>query len=196
MLTCLLALALAVELSPRQAAEIQHEHDKAQAQVAAKYGHRKSSELSSEERRQMVRDQAEAERKVLDDHDVSPGAWVRHQALRTPEVRAEVEREQEALAAKEKEEQQALEATKRQEEAAGATVSVQRGFGEENPVMMEEQKGGPVTVERGLPPEAEEEKALVNEQDRLEGAGAAKGEKPTKAAGARQDRQGARGGRR
>jgi hypothetical protein len=196
MLTCLLALALAAELSPRQAAEIQHEHDKAQAQVAAKYGNRKSSELSSEERRQMVRDQAEAERKVLADHDVSPGAWVRNQALRTPADRAEVKREQEALAAKEKEQQQVLDATKRQEEAEGSAVSVQRGFSEENPVMVEEKKGGPVTVEHGLPPEAQEETALVNEQDRLEGVGAAKGEKPAKPAGAHHDRQGASGGRR
>jgi hypothetical protein len=170
MLTLVLALTLRADVSPEQAAAIQHDAQKAQAEVAAKYGQKKSSELSSDERRDMIRDQASAERKVLDRHGVSAHDWSRSQALRSREEQAQVKKEAAAIAEKEK---AAEEAKPKSPEAQ--PIAIQRGINEEHPVVLEEREnpGGQIVVEKGLPPEVKEEKDLLSEHERLEAAGAA-----------------------
>ena len=172
MLTLVLALTLRADVSPEQAAAIQHDAEKAQAEVAAKYGQKKSSELSSDERRDMIRDQAAAEREVLDRHGVSAHDWARSQALRSREERAQVKREAAAIAEQEKE-KAAVETQKKSSEAK--PISIQRGINEEHPVVLEEREnpGGQIIVENGLPPEVNEEKDLLSVHERLEAAGAA-----------------------
>ncbi|HEY0883192.1 MAG TPA: hypothetical protein VGD87_16770, partial [Archangium sp.] len=58
------------EVAPDKAAAIELEQQKAQSEVSAKYGNKKLSELSQDERRQMVRDSVEADKKVLEKNGV------------------------------------------------------------------------------------------------------------------------------
>jgi hypothetical protein len=166
--TLILALALSTEPSPQEAAAIQHDLAKAQAAIDTRYGHKRPLELPNETRQALIREQAEAERRVLEAHAVSTKDWVRSQARRDRAAQAEVKRELAALVEKEK----SAEAQK-PEGGEGKPVTVQRGFGEHAPVALEEAPvhDGTVAVERGLPPEVQEETDLLADHDRLEASG-------------------------
>jgi hypothetical protein len=71
--------ALAEDLSPEKLGQIEHEQNKAAAEIDKKYGNKKPSELSSEERRQMIKDKAAAEQSVLDKHGVEKKDYVHAQ---------------------------------------------------------------------------------------------------------------------
>lgn len=182
---CLLA---ADDVTPAKAAEIQRAQTKAQAEVSAKYGNKKSSELSPDERRQMVRDQQAADKAVLDKAGVDAKTWARES----------VKMDRAGYAATQKEVKDQNEAEKKAAEAAksgkkdGPTeVSVQRGFNDEEPVTLEEKENdGQVSVEKSLPPEVAAEQAAASEQDRLEGAAKSEPEAPA----ARPAAKGGKGG--
>lgn len=146
----LLALpAPAQELTPEKAAEIDRDQKKAQDQVSKKYGNKKSNELSSDERKAMIRDQADADRAVLDKHGVSAKEFSRYSASQSRDDRA---RTKDAAAALEKKEQEAAEKEKQQAAAAQPQdIPVQRGFGDGKTVELEAQEGAPPVVEQGLP---------------------------------------------
>lgn len=91
----LLAAALVVPFavraeppSPEDLAKIQYEQEKAAADVEKKYGDKKPSELSPEERRAMIKERAAAEREVLDKHGVDPKEYARAQAKQSVDDRA------------------------------------------------------------------------------------------------------------
>ncbi len=146
-------LVLAESLTPEQLARIRRDEKAAVDRVNAAHGNKKSSELSTAERRQMIREQQEAIQRVMDEHGVSRKDYARQSARMGPKQNAEVAAAEKAL--------------EEQEKAAGAAkpqqtgeLQVQQGFSDENPVTLEEQEGAQPIVEHGLP---------VGEEDPPEG---------------------------
>ncbi|AKJ02615.1 hypothetical protein ATI61_1176 [Archangium gephyra] len=140
-------LVLAEDLTPEQLARIRRAEKAAVDKVNAAHGNKKSSELSTDERRQMIREQQEAVRKVMDENGVSPKDYARQSARMGRKQNEQVAAEEKALEAKEK----AAGAAKPPHEKEPGEIQVQEGFSEENPVMLDEQEGASPVVEHGLP---------------------------------------------
>lgn len=160
MLALVVVLALAADdLTPQKAAKVQKDLDQANADVAKKYGNKKSSELSQDERREMIRDQRAAEIAVLDKNGVDPKEYARYEAKMNMADRAATKDARVALDKKEADDKKAAEAAKQ----GGQEIQIQRGFNENNPVTLEEKpaggSGGAPVVEKGLPPDAQSDQA-------------------------------------
>ncbi len=141
-------LALAEELTPERLASIRRAEKAAVDKVNAAHGNKKSSEMSASERRQMIQEQQEAVRKVMEEHGVSAKDYARQSARMGPKQNEQVAAAEKALEAKEK----AAGAAKKSEQAREpGEIQVQEGFSEDNPVMLEEEEGAPPVVEHGLP---------------------------------------------
>jgi hypothetical protein len=142
------------DLNPEKAAKIDRDTEKALKAVDKKYGNKKSSELSSDERRQVIQERAAAEREVLEKHNVDAKAYTKYTSRQTKDERAATKQAGEALDAKEK----AAEADKAKEREAAnqpKEITIQRGgAGNKDPIIMEEKAGAPPIVEKGLPQEA------------------------------------------
>ncbi|MEW5742018.1 MAG: hypothetical protein AB1938_24095 [Myxococcota bacterium] len=161
-----------------QAAAIALDQRDAQAEVAKKYGNKKPSELTNEERAAMIRDQAAAEQKVLDKHGVDRSTWARQQMAKSPK---EVAAQKEAEKKLDQKRQDEAKAKAEKDQAGEKEVEVQRGFSDANPVTMEEKPGEGVAVEQGLPSEAAADQAEAAGQDQpSDGSGAEAGDKPAK----------------
>ncbi len=80
------------ELSPEQLGQIEHEQNKAAAEIDKKYGNKKPSELSQDERRQMIREKAAAEQSVLDKHGVDKKDYVHAQTRMNRDDREQAQR--------------------------------------------------------------------------------------------------------
>lgn len=161
-----LVIALGAEpIPPEKAAQIERAQQKAQAAVDAKYGNRKLSELSQDERRQLTKDRAEAEAKVLEENGVDAKQWARESLKKDRAAYADGKERVKALVEKEKADAEAAEKAKKEPRE----VQVQKGISDANPVVLEEQEGGAPVVETELPPEVAADQADAAEQDRLEG---------------------------
>jgi hypothetical protein len=147
-------LALAEEeLTPEKLAAIRRDEKKAQAKVDAAYGDRQSSEMSTEERRNAIREQQAAGLKVMEKHGVSDKEYSRRMARMSPEELEAVERAEKKLEAEEKAAREAAEQKQREAEARGPEdIPIQRGISDDNPVELEAAEGAGSVVERGLPP--------------------------------------------
>jgi hypothetical protein len=149
LVTLCLALVADEPIEPEKAAAVERAQARAQAEVAAKYGNKKSSELSQDERRQMVKDQADADRAVLEKLGVDAKQWARESLRR--------DRDQYAKNKALVKEQDGKEKADEERKKAAATkkdVEVQRGINEDNPVTLDEKSAeGQVGVEQGLPPD-------------------------------------------
>jgi hypothetical protein len=171
----LLALTLTADdpIPPEKSAQIERDQAKAQDEVARKFGNKKSSELSQDERRQMIREQEAADKAVLEKAGVDPKQWARESAKRDRASFAQQKELVKDLAEKEKKAAEALKKAK--ELAKDKEITVQRGISDENPVIVDEKdaEDGTVAVEKGLPPDVESDQAMAAEQDRLENSGAA-----------------------
>jgi hypothetical protein len=163
MLRSLIALALLLggvaragdPLSPKELAAVDRELGKQIREVEKKYGNKKTSELTPEERRGYSRDRAAAEQKVLEKHGVDPRTYGHRIGRLSRTERDEVQAAAEELEAKEKAEEKKGVASK--ESAAGAQeVRIQRGFNENAPVTLNEApaKPGEVVAENGIPADA------------------------------------------
>ncbi|WP_257462374.1 hypothetical protein [Archangium lipolyticum] len=143
------SLVLAEDLTPEQMARIRRDEKAAMDKVNAAYGNKKPSELSTEERRQIIREQQEAARGVMEKHGVSAKDYARQTARMGPKGNEAVEAAEKGLEAKEK----AAAAAAKTEGNGTEEIQIQQGINEENPVMLEEQEGAPpvVEVEMGLP---------------------------------------------
>lgn len=150
LVTLCLALVADEPIAPEKAAAVERAQAKAQAEVAAKYGNKKSSELTQDERRQMVKDQAEADKAVLEKLGVDPKQWARESMKRDRDQYAK----NKALV-KEQDEKEKAEEERKKADASKKDVEVQRGINEDNPVTLDEKAGaeGQVGVEQGLPPD-------------------------------------------
>jgi hypothetical protein len=155
------------EVPPDKAAAIELQQQKAQAEVSAKYGNKKLSELSQDERRQMVRDSVEADKKVLEKNGVDAKDWQRQQMKKDRAEYAEGKQRVKDLAEKEKAEEE----KKKAEAGKSDEVQIQRGITDSTPVTLDEKpnEGGKVPVEEGLPPE------VLQEMGELDGDSSAAG---------------------
>jgi hypothetical protein len=145
----LLTLVLRADgLPPQTTAAIEHDTAKATAEVQEKYGNRKPAELSPEERRQLGRDQADAERKVLEKHGVSEKEWASSGSRRSRDDREAIKAAREGLVEKDKADAAAAEKAKAEANKPKEVV-VQRGISEQNPVTLDEAAGAAPVVERG-----------------------------------------------
>jgi hypothetical protein len=153
----LIASLLLADLTPEQLAKVQHERDKALEEVKLKYGGKPSSELTQDERRDMIKDQREAESQVLEKNGVDAKEIARYEAKLSLDDRAATKAAKQQI--EEKEKQQAAEKEKK---AEPGEIPIQRGFNDANPVTLEEKtsNGAPV-VEKGLPPEAQDDIAAA-----------------------------------
>lgn len=143
-------------IAPDEAAAIALDTKEAQDEVAKKYGNKKPSELSNDERTQMIKDQAAAEKKVLDKHGVSASAWARQQMAQSPKEAAAQKERVKALEDKRKAD---AEAAAKERDKPEQPVQVQRGISDSNPVTLEENPTSEPVVEEGLPAEAESDQA-------------------------------------
>jgi hypothetical protein len=88
------------DVTPQQAAAMQAEQAKQTEQVNKQFGNRKSSELSPDERREMIRAQAEGEKKALEKTGLSAKEWARHAQSLSRENAKAVQQERQRLDAK------------------------------------------------------------------------------------------------
>jgi hypothetical protein len=157
------AALLLADLSPEQLAKVQHDRDKAMADVSKKYGDKKPSELSQDERRDMIKDQREAESRVLDENGVDPKEVARYEARLSLDDRAATKAAKQKI--EEKEKRDAEEKEKKSKEGSGE-IPIQRGFNDNNPVVLEEKQGnGAPVVEKGLPTEAQDDLNAAQQGD-------------------------------
>jgi hypothetical protein len=157
-----------------EAAAIALDTKEAQAEVAKKYGDKKPNELSNAERSQMIRDQADAEKKVLEKHGVDAHTWARQQMAKSPkEVAAQKDLEKQLAEKREADAKAAKDKDKGPKE-----ITVQRGISDANPVTMEEAESAGPTVEQGLPAEATDDQAAAAGQDATDAKASAPAEKP------------------
>src|SRR5438128_852334 len=96
---------------------VENVSDDAMADIAKKYGNKKSSELSQDERRDMIQEQRAAENAVMEKNGVDPKEMARYEAKMNLADRAATKTEREKLDQKAEEEKKAAEAKKQQQAA-------------------------------------------------------------------------------
>jgi hypothetical protein len=117
------ASAFADPPSPEDVAKIQYEQDQANADIDKKYGNKKSSEMSSSERKEMMNDKAAAERAVLEKHGVSAKDFSRAQAKQSLDDRAQTREASDKL-------KKDAEAAKKKDDGKGkGEVVIEKGNG-------------------------------------------------------------------
>ncbi|ADO73317.1 hypothetical protein [Stigmatella aurantiaca] len=142
-------LALAQDaLTPEKIALIRRDEQAALDRVNERYGNRKPSEMTSEERRQSIQDQQQAMAAVLEKHEVSDKQYARHVARMSL-----AERDAVTAAAKQLEaEAQAAREAAQNRPPQPEEIPIQNGISDQNPVELESVAGAPAVVEQGLPP--------------------------------------------
>jgi hypothetical protein len=179
----LVAALLFGQITPEQLAQVQVDRDKAQAEVQKKYGDRQPSELSQDERRDMIQEQRDAEDAVIAKSGLDPKELARYEAKLSLEDRAATRAAKQEIEDKEKRE---AEKKAKQEaekaEKANQPVQIQKGFNDKNPVILEDkQNTATPTVEKGLPPDAVEDQNAASGTEREKDKGEApKPAKPAK----------------
>lgn len=148
-----LALVADEPIAPEKAAAIDQAEQKAQAEVSAKYGNKKPTELSREERKALDKDLAEASKQVLEKNGVDPKAWARESLKKG---RDEYAKNKELVKGLNEKDKAAQEAAKKRA-SQPQEIEVQRGVTEDNPVILDEKppEAGAVQIEKGLPPDAQ-----------------------------------------
>ncbi len=179
----LLALRLllgADDLTPEQTAAISYANDKAQAEVSKKYGDKKAGELSNDERLQMARDRAAAQKEVLEKAGVSEVDYFKASRNGDRQAKAEREATKQKLADKDKADEEA------RGKKGDKGIEVVNGFSDENPVTLEDrpQKDGDVRVEKSIAPEdARDQLEAEGSETKSLGGGAADADKPAPKSG-------------
>jgi len=179
----LVAALFLAQLTPEQLAQVQHDREKAQVEIQKKYGDRLPSELSPEERRDLIQEQRDAEDKVLEKNGVDPKELARYEAKLSLDDRAATKAAKKQI--EEKEKRDAEKKEKEEAERANQPIQVQKGFSDSNPVILEENQGsGAPTVEKGLPPEALDDQNAASGADKTD-----KAETPKAKSGGRSKRK-------
>lgn len=124
--------ALADGPTPPEIAQIQHDQQAAEDKVNAEHGNRAPSEMSPEERRQVIQETAAADQKVLDDHKVDLKDYARTTAKLSLDQRQQVEDARKALDEKDRAAKQEAEKKAAAERAKAAAGPVVTGPGDED----------------------------------------------------------------
>lgn len=156
------AVAGAQDLNPAKAAQIEHDQQKKFDQIDKQHGNKLSSEMSSDERREIIKQRASAEQEVFEKHGVDAKEYTKYITKMGLDDRAAMKDAAKQLDKKDAEEKVAKEQQPDSAPKDAKDIPVQRGFNDQNPVTLEEKKGGGVTVEHGLPPEADSDQAAAN----------------------------------
>ncbi len=154
--------AVAQDLNPAMAAQIEHEQQKKFDEIDRKHGNKLPSEMSQDERRDIIHERAAAEEEVFEKHKVDRKDYTQYITKMGLDDRAAMKD-----AAKRLDEKDAEEKVKKESDDSAPKdpkdIPVQHGFNDQNPVTLEEKKNkGEVTVEHGLPPEAEADQAAAS----------------------------------
>ncbi|WNG18506.1 hypothetical protein [Cystobacter fuscus] len=158
-------LALAEDLPPEKLARIRRDEKEALEKVNAAHGGKKSSEMNTAERRQIIEEQQQALQGVLDKHGVSNKDYARQTARMGPKQNAQVDAAEKAL-----------EARKQGAEASSpGEIPIERGWGSDQQVEQEGAEGAMPIVEPGLPSE-EQVPIEGGEMPAVDEAGAPEGE--------------------
>ena len=145
--TLLLAVPpLAGNLDPQKVAKIQREQKQAMDEVDKQHGNKKASEMSSVERKEVIRAQADAQRAVLEKNGVEAKDLARYTAKMSRSERAQAQAADKELEKKET-------ADKVAAAQKPAEIKIQRGFSNKAPVELEAKDEAPPVVEHGLPAE-------------------------------------------
>lgn len=126
-------LSLAQELDPEKVARIRREEKAALAEVEKQHGNKKPSEMSSAERREVIKEQEAAVSRVLEKHGVTAKDYLRYTTRMGRDGNAAVA---EAMERQEAEEKARMEAEARKEAGSGE-VTIQEGFNDRKPVVLE-----------------------------------------------------------
>lgn len=151
-------------LNPEKAAQIDRDTDKALKAVDKKFGNKKPSELTSDERRQVISERAAAEREVFEKHNVDAKAYTKYTSRQSKDERAATKQAGEQLEAKEKA-AEADKVTEKEAAAAPKEITIQRGGAGRDPIIMEEKPGAAPIVEKGLPQEAQDDQTAAGRTD-------------------------------
>src|SRR5688572_28366990 len=92
----------AADLTPESVAKIDREQKKANDAIDKKYGNKKPSELSSAERREIIKERGEAEKAVLEKAGVDPKEYTKYTAKMNREDRVATKAAAEKLEQQEK----------------------------------------------------------------------------------------------
>jgi hypothetical protein len=161
-------LALAEDLPPEKLARIRREEKEALEKVNAAHGGKKSSELSTAERRQIIQEQQQALQGVMDKHGVSRKDYARQTARMGPKQNAQVDAAEKALEAPKR--------TSAGGELSPEEIPIERGWNTEQSVEQEGTEGDLPVVEHGLPAQEEQMPAEGEGMPPPDEAGAPEGE--------------------
>lgn len=120
--------ALAGDVSPETAAKVMRERARALEEVNKKHGNKKPSELSGDERRQVIKDQDEATAKVLEKHGVDAKDLARFEARASQEDRAAAAAQAAALDAREADDKKAAEGKQGKSVETSNGIVIERGI--------------------------------------------------------------------
>ncbi len=143
--------ARAQDLDPAKAAQIEHDQQKLYDEIDKKHGNKKPSELSQDERREIIRERAQAEESVFEKQGVDRKSYTKYITKMGLDDRAAMKDATDTL--NKKDDEAAAAAAKKASEPQGE-IPIQRGFNDNNPVMLEEKKGAGPVVEKGIPQDA------------------------------------------
>jgi hypothetical protein len=147
------------ELPPDKVAELRHKQKKAEDEVAKKHGGKKPADMTRAEFQAMQTDKLAARSAVLEKEGVDAKEFDRSSMKQNRADRAATEAKIKELEKKDADESAAKEKAKAEAEKAaqaGATIPIQRGFNEQNPVELENLSGAP-TVEKGVPEDVQKD---------------------------------------
>ncbi len=130
MLTALLVAMALSDITPEQAAQMQADQAKQMELVDKQFGNKKSTELSSTERRDMIRARGEAEQKALEKNGLSAKEWARYSQTLNRQNATEAKAATEKLKADEALTKKAADAAAEAKAKAAAAVEI---VGQERP---------------------------------------------------------------
>ncbi len=148
------------ELNPEKVAKIERDTEKALDKVDKKWGNKKPSELTSDERKQVIAERAAAEREVFEKNNTDAKSYLKYTTRQTKDERAATKDAAGRLAEKEKAD--AAKAAEEKKQGGPKEIVIQRGGAGKDPIVMEEVEGAQPIVEKGLPQEAQDEQSDAN----------------------------------
>lgn len=153
-------LSRADDLDAEQLAKIRREQAAAEKKVDAAHGNKKPSEMSNDERRQVIEEKRAANEAVMQKNGVSDKDYARQTARMGPEGNKAVDAAEARQEAAEKAAREA--AAKKQAEPQ--EVTIQQGISDKNPVeVMADPNAGPV-IEHGTGDDDDPAKAAAAEK--------------------------------
>src|SRR4051812_4129548 len=94
--------ARAADVPPEKMAQVKADEDKAMAKIDDAHGHKKASEMSSDERKELIEQRQKASLEAAEKNGVSPKDYARASAQMKGDQRSQMEAAEKRIEAKEK----------------------------------------------------------------------------------------------